>query len=147
MLEYILELFFFSMLLNIIIYLFYKFYISKRILRYIEVLDNLNDRINKVTSKRREKLYRKLSKDIKRYNNSLYFYSMLQSLILLGIYIAGLLLVFSLSFNVYLPFSIPILTERVSNKNLVLEGPILIYILSFLLFTPLSLRRPKANIN
>ncbi len=72
---------------------------------------------------------------------------MLQSLILLGIYIAGLLLVFSLSFNVYLPFSIPILTERVSNKNLVLEGPILIYILSFLLFTPLSLRRPKANIN
>ncbi|WP_238024590.1 MULTISPECIES: hypothetical protein [Metallosphaera] len=111
------------------------------------VLEDLNSRINKITSKRRERVYRKLSKDIRKYNSGLYFYSMLQSFALLGLYILGLFFIFSMNFPVYLPFSIPVLTQTVSSKHVVLEGPILVYILSFLLFTPLSLRRPKANIN
>ncbi|WP_246263926.1 hypothetical protein [Metallosphaera tengchongensis] len=103
--------------------------------------------MNKVASKRRERVYRKISKDIKKYNNVIYFYSMMQSILLLALYIVGMFLVFPMSFQVFLPFAIPVLTVGVSGRFEVVEGPILIYILSFLLFTPLSLRRPKANIN
>ncbi|ABP94293.1 hypothetical protein HA72_0116 [Metallosphaera sedula] len=143
----ILEILFFSFLLNFVLYLVYRYYISRKISQYLLVLEDLNSRINKVTSKRRERVYRKLSKDIRKYNSGLYFYSMLQSFALLGLYILGLFLIFTMRFTVYIPFYIPVLTQSVSSRHVILEGPILVYILSFLLFTPLSLRRPKANIN
>lgn len=135
------------MLLNLVVYFIYKLFIYKRVVKYANTLEELNQRINKLTSKRRDKVYKRLYKDIKKYNNNLYLFSMLQSFILLGLYLVGLVLIFSFNFAIYLPYHIPVLTIQVSNKYEALEGPILFYILSFLLFTPLSLRRPKANLS
>jgi hypothetical protein len=143
----ILEVLFLSLSLNVLLYALYRTFISKRLSRSLQELEKLQARINTVVPKRRDRVYMKLSKDIKRYNNAVYFYSLLQSMVLLALYMIGLFFVFSMNFVLYFPFYVPLLTVRIEGRNVLVEGPLLLYILSFLVFTPLSLRRPKANIS
>lgn len=143
----IIEVVFLSLFLNAFLYLVYRVFFSKRLLRSMEELERLQARINNVVPKRRDRVYMKLTKDIKRHTNTLYFYSLLQSTALLALYMVGLFLVFSMDFVLYFPFYVPLLTAKLNGRNVLVEGPLLLYILSFLVFTPLSLRRPKANIS
>uniref|UniRef100_A0A2U9IMS9 DUF106 domain-containing protein n=1 Tax=Acidianus sulfidivorans JP7 TaxID=619593 RepID=A0A2U9IMS9_9CREN len=130
---------------NFIIFLIYKFFIEKRLIRVMSILRQYDDRINRITSnKRKEKVYKKIYKQIKSYNSSLYFYSFLQSILLLVFYFIDLFLILEyIPIKVFLPFYIPFLTININQKYEILGSNLILFILSFVLFTPLSLKRPK----
>ncbi|EZQ03838.1 hypothetical protein CM19_08960 [Candidatus Acidianus copahuensis] len=134
-----------SFLSNMLIFLVYKAFLGKKIESILVKLREYDERLNKISSsKRRERIYNKVSKQIKSYNSSLYFYSMLQSILLIVIYMIDLYIVIShFQVNLYLPFEIPILTLTKNGQHLLLGSTLILFILSFVLFTPLSLRRPK----
>lgn len=134
-----------SFVLNLIIFIIYRFFIGKRMKIIIDALRQYDSRLERISSaKRKEKIYRKVSKQIKSYSSSLYFYSFLQLTLLLVFYFLGFFLVTSYVYTqVYLPFYVPLLTVQSYGKYEIVGSSLFIYILSFILFTPLSLRRPK----
>jgi hypothetical protein len=134
-----------SFLSNFIIYLFYKAFIYNKLVSIIRKLEYYDERLGKVvSSKRKERIYKKISPEMKAYNSKLYMYSFLQSLLLIVFYMIDLFIVLTyFSVKVYLPFYIPFITRSVDHVYYLELGSLIIFILSFVLFTPISLRRPK----
>lgn len=139
---YIILLSFFS---NFVVYLFYKYYISKKLNYIIIKLKEYDERLGKIVSdKRKEKVQKKIQNEIKSYNSTMYFYSFMQTTLLIFIYFIDLsLVVFRMNFNVCLPYYIPLISIQYNGKYIIPYSSFIIFILSFVLFTPISLRRPK----
>jgi hypothetical protein len=131
-----------SFISNISVYLIYLFILKHRILNmYSKIKEYENKISSKVSQKRRSRFMRKFSKDIQAYYNSLRLYLFLQTFILMIIYIIDLLFIISnFSLNIIIPPLIPFLINSSFNisEN---SASILIFIISFFIFTPLSLRR------
>uniref|UniRef100_A0A2U9IEA5 DUF106 domain-containing protein n=1 Tax=Acidianus brierleyi TaxID=41673 RepID=A0A2U9IEA5_9CREN len=134
-----------SFLSNFAIYVFYKIFIYNKLISVIKKLEYYDQRLGKVVSnKRKERIYKKISPEMKTYNSKLYMYSFFQSLLLIVFYMIDLFLVLTyFSVPVYLPFNIPFITHISGHKYYLELGSLIIFILSFVLFTPISLRRPK----
>lgn len=139
---YIILLSFFS---NFVVYLFYKYYISRKLKYVIIKLKEYDNRLDKIVSdKRKEKVQKKIQNEIKSYNSTMYFYSFMQTTLLIFIYFIDLsLVVFRINFSLFLPYYIPIISIPYEGKYIIPYSSFIIFILSFVLFTPLSLRRPK----
>ncbi|AOL15796.1 hypothetical protein BFU36_02590 [Sulfolobus sp. A20] len=136
---YILLISFFS---NLVVYMIYKYYLMGRISKAMDIVEKYEERLRSVSSpKRREKTYRKVSKQLESYISTVRYYMFIRSMILVGIYILDLFLILMyLSFNIYLPFYIPYLTLKTTTGYLMLNGSLFVFIASYILFTPLSLR-------
>lgn len=139
---YIILLSFFS---NFVVYLFYKYYIGRKLNHVIMKLREYDNRLGKIVSdKRKEKVKKKVQNEIRSYNSAIYFYSFIQTTLLIFIYFIDLsLVVFRINFNLSLPYYIPIISIPYNGKYIIPYSSFIIFILSFVLFTPLSLRRPK----
>lgn len=131
-----------SFLLNFLIYLEYKLYLLSRMNLALERIKEYENRIEKITSpKRKDKTMRKISKEVDYYTRKFRDYIFIQSLTLVFLYMIGLFVVtYAITSPVYFPYNVP-LTIIYHNKYII--SNFFIYIISFLLFTPLSLRRPK----
>lgn len=131
-----------SFLLNFLIYLEYKFYLLNKMNFAIEKIKEYEDRVIKISSpKRRDKTMKKISKELDYYTNKLRNYMFIQSLTLIFIYMLGLFIVLDyINYPIYFPYNTPL---TVSYEGKYIISNLFIYIISFLLFTPLSLRRPK----
>ncbi|MEM0373578.1 MAG: hypothetical protein QXO96_03385, partial [Sulfolobales archaeon] len=102
------------------------------------------DRINSIVSpKRRSRTLKMISKELQDYYNKFRLYLFTQTMILTSLYLINLFIIISyFSFSIYLPIIIPFIQSsaiEISGSS----GPLLIYVLSFFLFTPISMRRPK----
>jgi len=133
-----------SFISNVIVYLIYIFFIKKRLLNIYDKIKRYEDRISSIVSpKRRSRTLKLVSKELQAYYGKFRFYLFLQTIILSSIYLFNLFLIISYySFSIYLPIIIP----YIQNSPIEIpgsSGPLLIYVLSFFLFTPLSMRRPK----
>jgi len=133
-----------SFISNVIVYLIYIFFIKKRLLNIYDKIKRYEDRISSIVSpKRRSRTLKLVSKELQAYYGKFRFYLFLQTIILSSIYLFNLFLIISYySFSIYLPIIIPYIQNspiEISGSS----GPLLIYVLSFFLFTPLSMRRPK----
>ncbi|ACP35547.1 conserved hypothetical protein [Sulfolobus islandicus Y.G.57.14] len=132
-----------SFLSNFIIYLIYKYYFYGKISNKISLVEKYEERLKSIaSSKRREKTYKKISKELESYISSIRYYMFLRSMILVGVYIVDLVIILNyLNTNIYLPFYIPYLTVKSNNgEYLMLNGSLFEFIASYILFTPLSLR-------
>lgn len=136
---------FISFLSNFIIYLFYKLFIYNKLISVIKKLEYYDKRLGKVvSSKRKERIYKKISPEMKTYNSKLYMYSFIQSLLLIVFYMIDLFIVLTyFSVPVYLPFYVPFITHIIGHIYYMELGSLIVFVLSFVLFTPISLRRPK----
>jgi len=132
----------FSFLLNLLMYFEYKFYLLNKMNRALEKIKEYEDRVVKITSpKRKDKTMKKISKEVDYYTGKLRNYMFIQSLTLIFVYMVGLFIIIDLITSpVYFPYDTP-LTIAYHGKYII--SNLFIYIISFLLFTPLSLRRPK----
>ncbi|QXJ36184.1 hypothetical protein [Saccharolobus shibatae] len=132
-----------SFLSNFIVYLIYKYYFYGKISNKISLVEKYEERLKSIaSSKRREKTYKKISKELESYILSIRYYMFLRSMILVGVYILDLVIILNyLNINIYLPFYIPYLTVKSNNgEYLMLNGSLFEFIASYILFTPLSLR-------
>ncbi|BDB97633.1 hypothetical protein [Saccharolobus caldissimus] len=138
----IIYIFLISLFSNLVVYVIYKYYFYNKIVNTIKVLEQYEERLKNIaSSKRREKTYRKISKQLDAYMSTVRYYMFIRSMVLVGIYIVDLIIILSyLNFQIYLPFYIPYLTLRTSNGYLLLNGPLFEFIASYILLTPLSLR-------
>ncbi|WP_225905643.1 hypothetical protein [Stygiolobus caldivivus] len=128
---------------NFLLYLWYKFYLSPKMIEAIGMIRKYEDRLSSITSnKRRNKVMRAVSTEVQTYTNKLRNYMFFQSFTVIIVYMVGLILVLNYITPPYALFPYAsILTPPVDGKPEI--NNLFIYILSFLLFTPLSLRRPK----
>ncbi|AAK40994.1 hypothetical protein SULI_08930 [Saccharolobus solfataricus] len=132
-----------SLFSNFVVYLIYKYYFYGKIINKISLVEKYEERLKNIaSSKRREKAYKKISKELESYISSVRYYMFLRSMILVGVYIVDLVIILNyLNTNIYLPFYIPYLTAKSSsNMYLMLNGSLFEFIASYILFTPLSLR-------
>nr|CAA73484.1 orf1 hypothetical protein [Sulfolobus acidocaldarius] len=132
-----------SLVLNMIVYLAYRFYLQSRMKSTIEYIKKYEQRISSISSpKRRSKAMKSVSKELNVYECKLRGYMFLQSMLMMATYIVGLFLILYLIVPpyVYFPYESP-LTAAVGGKPAI--STLIVYIVSFLVFTPLSLRRPK----
>jgi hypothetical protein len=139
----VLEILLISFLFNFILYLWYRFYLNPKMTKTILLIRKYEDRISSITSnKRRNKVMRAVSSEVQTYTNKLRNYMFFQSLTVIMVYMVGLVIVLNYIYPsyVYFPYS-TIVTPPISGKPEI--NNLFVYILSFLLFTPLSLRRPK----
>ncbi len=134
-----------SFLSNFAVYVIYRKFIQSKLSSTIKMLEYYNSRLEKVVSpKRKEKVYKKVSSEIKAYNSRLYKYSFVQSMLLIVFYMLDLFVLLSyLVVPVQFPYYVPYLTTKKDEQYYLNLGYLLVFILSFLLFTPISLRRPK----
>ena len=132
-----------SFLLNLIIYFEYKFYLVNKMNLAIEKIKEYEDRIEKIASpKRKNKTLRKISKEVEYYTRKFRDYILIQSLTLIFVYLVGLLIIaYLITSPIYFPYNLPLITLIYHNKHII--NNLFVYIISFLLFTPLSLRKPK----
>jgi magnesium-transporting ATPase (P-type) len=109
------------------------------------MLEYYNSRLERVVSpKRKEKVYKKVSSEIKTYNSRLYKYSFVQSVLLIAFYMIDLFVILTyFVVPVSFPYYVPYLTLEKDGQYYLDLGYLLVFILSFILFTPISLRRPK----
>lgn len=123
-------------------YFEYKFYLLNKMNQALEKIKEYEDRVVKITSpKRKDKTMKKISKEVDYYTGKLRNYMFIQSLTLIFVYMVGLFIIIDLITSpVYFPYNTP-LTIAYHGKYII--SNLFIYIISFLLFTPLSLRRPK----
>ncbi|MDT7860807.1 MAG: hypothetical protein RRA45_01100 [Saccharolobus sp.] len=138
----IIYIFLISLFSNLAVYVIYKYYFYNKIINTVKVLEQYEERLKNIaSSKRREKTYRKISKQLDAYMSTVRYYMFIRSMILVGIYIVDLIIILSyFNFQIYLPFYIPYLTLRTPNGYLLLNGPLFEFIASYILLTPLSLR-------
>ncbi|BFH73463.1 hypothetical protein SJAV_14070 [Sulfurisphaera javensis] len=131
-----------SFLLNFLLYIEYKLYLLNKMNLAIEKIKEYEDRVVKISSpKRRDKTMKKISKDVDYYTAKLRNYMFIQSLTLIFVYMIGLFIVIDyINLPVYFPYNTPL---TISYHGKFIISNLFIYIISFLLFTPLSLRRPK----
>ncbi|EWG07334.1 MAG: hypothetical protein ASUL_05056 [Candidatus Aramenus sulfurataquae] len=134
-----------SFLSNFIIYIIYRSFIQRKLLNAIRMLEYYNSRLERVVSpKRKEKVYKKVSSEIKAYNSRLYKYSFVQSVLLIAFYMVDLFVLLTyFVVPVRFPYYVPYLTLKKDGQYYLNLGYLLVFILSFILFTPISLRRPK----
>lgn len=132
-----------SFAFNFLLYLWYKFYLYSKIVESIEYIKKYEDRLSSIRSeKRRNKVLRNVSPYLKQYESKLRNYIFIQSLTLIFVYMIGLFIVIYYITPPYAYFPYPsIFTPEINGRATV--NNLFIYIVSFLLFTPLSLRRPK----
>ncbi|QGA69568.1 hypothetical protein [Sulfolobus sp. E11-6] len=132
-----------SFLSNFVVYLIYKYYFYDKISKKISLVEKYEERLRSIaSSKRREKTYKKISKELESYISSIRYYMFLRSMILVGVYIVDLVIILNyLTVNIYLPFFIPYLTVKSNSSGyLMLNGSLFEFIASYVLFTPISLR-------
>lgn len=135
---YILILAFFS---NLVTYMIYKYYISKRALLVAERIKEYESKISSSSPKRRKRVELKANKELRPYYSRLQYYLFMQWFLLISIYFIDLFLIFFyLDFNVKIPVVIPYIK---SNYVMLYAGSILIFVLAYYIFTPLSFRYPK----
>lgn len=134
-----------SFLSNFIIYIIYRSFIQRKLSDAIRMLEYYNSRLERVVSpKRKEKVYKKVSSEIKTYNSRLYKYSFVQSVLLIAFYMIDLFVILTyFVVPVSFPYYVPYLTLEKDGQYYLDLGYLLVFILSFILFTPISLRRPK----
>ncbi|MEM0293936.1 MAG: hypothetical protein QXF93_04960 [Saccharolobus sp.] len=138
----IIYVFLISLFSNLVVYIIYKKILYQRISKNLKLIEKYEERLKNITSsKRREKTYRKISKELDSYTSSVRYYMFIRSMILVGIYIIDLTIILSyLNFDLYLPFYIPFLTLKTSNGYLMMNGSLFEFIASYVLLTPLSLK-------
>jgi len=131
-----------SFLLNFLIYLEYKIYLLNKMNLVLEKIREYENRIEKITSpKRKDKTMKRISKEVDYYTRKFRDYMFIQSLTLIFVYMVGLFIVtYAIASTIYFPYDVP-LTIAYHNKYII--SNFFIYVISFLLFTPLSLRKPK----
>lgn len=131
-----------SFLLNFLMFIEYKFYLSNKMNLALEKIKEYEDRVVKISSpKRKDKTMKKISKEVDYYTAKLRNYMFMQSLTLIFVYMVGLFIIIDfITSPIYFPYNTP-LTIFMNGKNII--SNLFVYIISFLLFTPLSLRRPK----
>lgn len=132
-----------SFLFNFLLYLWYKFYLNPKMMEVINVIKKYEDRISSTASSRRQrKKMNALRSDFQAYTNRLRNYMFFHTLTVIFVYMIGLFIVLDFIYPPYVAFPYSsVLTPPVNGKPEI--NTLFLYILSFLLFTPLSLRRPK----
>jgi hypothetical protein len=100
------------------------------------------ERMNEISSpKRKERVAKKVSKEVEGYMSRLRGYVMMQSLFLIILYIVDLFIIFGyFYFNLYFPIYIPFLTIYYKAKIIIPDGSLWEFIASYFIFTALSLR-------
>lgn len=138
----IIYIFLISLFSNLAVYVIYKYYLYNKVINTVKILEQYEERLKNIaSSKRREKTYRKISKQLDAYMSTVRYYMFIRSIVLVGIYIVDLIIILSyFNFQIYLPFYIPYLTLRMPTGYLLLNGPLFEFIASYILLTPLSLR-------
>ncbi|WP_338601058.1 hypothetical protein V6M85_13230 [Sulfolobus tengchongensis] len=138
----IVYIFLISLVSNLVVYFIYKYYLYGKINSTISLVEKYEERLKNITSsKRREKTYRKISKQLESYMSTVRYYMFLRSMILVGIYIFDLIIILNyLNANIYLPFYIPYVTLKTGDGYLMLNGSLFEFIASYIIFTPISLR-------
>lgn len=127
---------------NFFLYLIYRIFLKNRMDSLLGKIRAYEERVNEISSsKRRERISKKVSKEVEGYMSSLRSYVMMQSLFLVILYIIDLFIVFGyFYFNLSFPVYIPLFTIK-SNSNIVIPGGSLWeFIASYFVFTSLSLR-------
>jgi|ECHnycMinimDraft_1075156.scaffolds.fasta_scaffold00032_13 hypothetical protein len=126
-------------------YLLYRFYLREKIYSALEQLSKLDERLNIVTSvKRKERIKRRLSKDIQRRQSTVYKYTFMRTMYTLAVYmILFYIVVTFLNYAIPFPFYVPVITVIHAHQYLLVGGTLFIFIMSFVLFSPLALRQPN----
>ncbi|WP_232048873.1 hypothetical protein [Sulfuracidifex tepidarius] len=108
----------------------------------LEKIKSYEERVNEISSpKRKERVAKKISKEIDSYTSTLRSYVMMQSLLLVILYIIDLFVIFGyFYFDMYFPFYIPFITVYHNSKVIIPDGSLWEFIGSYFIFTALSLR-------
>ncbi|BBD71919.1 hypothetical protein HS1genome_0308 [Sulfodiicoccus acidiphilus] len=126
-------------------YLLYRLYLKRKIALALAQLNKLDERLSVVSSvKRKERVKRKLSKDIQQTQSTVYKYTFMRTMYTLAIYMVLFYVVISLlNFPVRFPFYVPAITMLQGHHYLLVGGSLFVFIMAFVLFSPLALRQPN----
>jgi hypothetical protein len=128
---------------NLIVYVLYKIFLENRFSSIINEIIKLETKLYSSASEKRKMRKQKLKKDeLQTLYSTFRWLSFLQTSTLMASYFVGFLIVASYFNDLQLafPLEVPVLTN---NNGLIYGGSVLLYILSFFVFVPLGLRRPK----
>jgi len=128
---------------NLIVYVLYKMFLENRFSSIINEIIKLETKLYSLASEKRRMRKQKLKKDeLQALYSTFRWLSFLQTSTLMASYFVGFLIVASYFNDLQLvfPLEVPILTN---SNGLIYGGSVLLYILSFFIFVPLGLRRPK----
>jgi hypothetical protein len=128
---------------NLIVYVLYKMFLENRFSSIINEIIKLETKLYSLASEKRRMRKQKLKKDeLQALYSTFRWLSFLQTSTLMASYFVGFLIVASYFNDLQLvfPLEVPILTN---SNGLIYGGSVLLYILSFFIFIPLGLRRPK----
>ncbi|MCQ4342438.1 MAG: hypothetical protein RXN77_02830 [Sulfolobaceae archaeon] len=128
---------------NLIVYVLYKTFLEDRFSSIINEIIKLETKLYSSASEKRKMRKQKLKKDeLQTLYSTFRWLSFLQTSTLMASYFVGFLIVASYFNDLQLAFpsKVPVLTN---NNGLIYGGSVLLYILSFFVFVPLGLRRPK----
>lgn len=141
-LEGIAVIFLISFFSNFFLYLFYRKFLKQKMNILLEKINSYEERVNEISSsKRKERVAKKISKEVDSYTSTLRSYVMMQSLLLVIIYIIDLFVIFGyFYFDMYFPFYIPFITVYHNSRVIIPDGSLWEFIASYFIFTALSLR-------
>ena len=128
---------------NLIVYVLYKIFLENRFSSLINEIIKLETKLYSSASEKRRMRKQKLKKDeLQALYSTFKWLSFLQTSTLMASYFVGFLIVASYFNDLQLtfPLDVPVLTN---SNGLIYGGSVLLYILSFFVFVPLGLRRPK----
>ncbi len=126
---------------NFITYLAYRYFISRRVSVLVEKIKEYEVRISSTSPKRRKRVELKTNRELRPYYSRLQYYLFMQWFLLISIYFIDLFLVFFyFDFNIKIPIIVPFVKRNFVDLY---AGSILIFVLAYYIFTPLSLRYPK----
>jgi hypothetical protein len=128
---------------NLIVYVLYKTFLEERFSSIINEIIKLETKLYSSASEKRKMRKQKLKKDeLQTLYSTFRWLSFLQTSTLMASYFVGFLIVASYFNDLQLafPLEVPVLTN---GNGLIYGGSVLLYILSFFVFVPLGLRRPK----
>jgi len=128
---------------NLLVYVLYKIFLENRFNSIINEIIKLETKLYSLASEKRRTRKQKLKKDeLQALYSTFRWLSFLQTSTLMASYFVGFLIVASYFNDLQLafPLEVPVLTN---SNGLIYGGSVLLYILSFFVFVPLGLRRPK----
>jgi len=128
---------------NLLVYVLYKIFLENRFNSIINEIIKLETKLYSLASEKRRTRKQKLKKDeLQALYSTFRWLSFLQTSTLMASYFVGFLIVASYFNDLQLafPLEVPVLTN---SNGLIYGGSVLLYILSFFIFVPLGLRRPK----
>ena len=128
---------------NLIVYVLYKIFLENRFSSLINEIIKLETKLYSSASEKRRMRKQKLKKDeLQALYSAFKWLSFLQTSTLMASYFVGFLIVATYFNDLQLafPLKVPVLTN---SNSLIYGGSVLLYILSFFIFVPLGLRRPK----